>query len=149
MTALRRAFTLVPFSVLLASAQDVSAQNLRKNSDLRTLSDSIQTLSHSVSSAVVQVFSTGYTLGGDDEQGAGTAAGLVTKQRSSGSGVIVSPDGYVITNNHVVQNARRVRVQIAFPPARLRPRGDGVLVLSGGIRCVREQQPGGNKGAGD
>jgi len=114
MTALRRALTLVPFSVLIASAQDVNAQNIRKTSDLRTLSDSIQMLSHSVSSAVVQVFSTGYTLGGDDEQGAGTAAGLVTKQRSSGSGVIVSPDGYVITNNHVVQNARRVRVQIAW-----------------------------------
>jgi serine protease Do len=41
---------------------------------------------------------------------------LVTKQRSSGSGVVLSPDGYIVTNNHVVRNARRIRVQLASLP---------------------------------
>jgi serine protease Do len=84
---------------------------------LHQLSDSVEALSHKVSLAVVQVFSTGYTLSEEDSEGGdGTTAGLVTKQRSSGSGVILSTDGYILTNNHVVKNARRVRVQLASPP---------------------------------
>ncbi len=34
------------------------------------------------------------------------------KQVSWGSGVIVSPDGYIITNNHVVKNADKVKVTL-------------------------------------
>jgi serine protease Do len=84
---------------------------------LQQLSESLETLSRSVSRAVVQIFSTGYGLVDEDSTGGdATSMGLVTKQRSSGSGVILSADGYIITNNHVVRNARRVRVQLAAPP---------------------------------
>ncbi|MEP7364903.1 MAG: DegQ family serine endoprotease [Acidobacteriota bacterium] len=34
------------------------------------------------------------------------------KQRGSGSGVIVSPDGYILTNSHVVNKATQVKVQL-------------------------------------
>ena len=34
------------------------------------------------------------------------------KQQGLGSGVIVSKDGYILTNNHVVENADEVRVQV-------------------------------------
>lgn len=32
-------------------------------------------------------------------------------QRSGGSGFIISPDGYIVTNNHVIEGATRVQVQ--------------------------------------
>jgi serine protease Do len=32
--------------------------------------------------------------------------------RSSGSGAIISPDGYIVTNNHVIDNASRVEVTL-------------------------------------
>ncbi len=83
---------------------------------LHELSDSIEALSGSVSQAVVQVFSTGYTLSEEEGDSNTTNTGLVTKQHSSGSGVILSSDGYIVTNNHVVKNARRIRIQLASVP---------------------------------
>src|ERR1700677_3667726 len=35
------------------------------------------------------------------------------RQRALGSGVIVDPEGYIITNNHVVAGALRIRVTVA------------------------------------
>jgi serine protease Do len=98
-----------------AAAARVAALSAAKDS-LHALSDSIEALSHTVSLAVVQVFSTGYTLSDEEEPGDATTAGLVTKQRSSGSGIVLSADGYIVTNNHVVRNARRIRVQLASLP---------------------------------
>ena len=34
------------------------------------------------------------------------------EQRSGGSGVILSEDGYIVTNNHVVENASKLRVKL-------------------------------------
>ena len=78
---------------------------------LNELSASLEELSSRVSTAVVQIFSTGYALRGEGE--AGTNAAVVTRQRATGSGVILSADGYILTNGHVVSNARRVRVRLA------------------------------------
>src|SRR5262249_38684243 len=62
----------------------------------------------------------GYALS-DDEKGSNVAT--ITRQRASGTGVILSADGYIITNAHVVANARRVRVRVAADT----PRGRSII----------------------
>jgi serine protease Do len=50
-------------------------------------------------------------FGGGDEEGDNPSA-RPRKQQGLGSGVIVSEDGYIITNNHVVEDASEVRVAL-------------------------------------
>lgn len=45
-----------------------------------------------------------------DNQGGGSQQGPTTM--SSGSGVIISPDGYIVTNNHVVENSDRLEISL-------------------------------------
>lgn len=53
-------------------------------------------------------------LFGDDvfEQFFGRGNSYVPEQRASGSGVIISEDGYIVTNNHVVENADELTVTL-------------------------------------
>jgi Do/DeqQ family serine protease len=43
----------------------------------------------------------------------GNRGGYVPEQRASGSGVIISQDGFIVTNNHVVENADEVTVTLS------------------------------------
>jgi serine protease Do len=74
---------------------------------LSQFSDSMDELTARVSPAVVQVVVTGYRAVEDKDQ---SETSIMGRQRSLGSGVIVDPDGYIITNAHVVKGAQRVRV---------------------------------------
>jgi serine protease Do len=119
MRVLFRVLLIASLAALPSFAQNAKSRvaAAASNESLRQLSDSLESLSRTVSRSVVQIFSTGYALADEDAaRGDSTTAGLVTKQRSSGSGVILSADGYIITNNHVVRNARHVRVQLAAAP---------------------------------
>lgn len=53
-------------------------------------------------------------LFGDDmfDQLFGGGRSIIPEQRASGSGVIISDDGYIVTNNHVVQNADEITVTL-------------------------------------
>ena len=44
--------------------------------------------------------------------GNGYGFGQPREQRGSGSGVIIRPDGYIVTNNHVIANATKVSVTL-------------------------------------
>jgi serine protease Do len=48
--------------------------------------------------------------GGDDEGQTPTNPRHEPKQMSSGSGFFISPDGYIVTNNHVIENADEIKV---------------------------------------
>jgi len=95
----------------LAGAAPGSAQKPATAGSLRDLSASLEEVANRVGPTVVQIRVTAY---GPNEDAAG-AASLLSAQRSTGSGVILSADGYIVTNYHVVRGGRRFLVSIPRP----------------------------------
>mgnify|MGYP005810961457 CR=1 FL=1 len=86
--------------------------------NLMQLSASFQALARRVSPSVVKVLSIGYKAPDDEDD----TEGLAARQPSSGSGVIVDPQGYIITNAHVVLGSERVQVLLPLPLDQNAPR---------------------------
>jgi serine protease Do len=61
-----------------------------------------------VSPSVVQILVTGYGPLEEGEHGNTTA--VIGRQRAIGSGFVIDPTGYIVTNAHVVNGAQRVQV---------------------------------------
>lgn len=103
-----RAFS---FACLLMGGVAVSATaqpaTPRQVTALGPLSDAFETLAARVSPSVVQVVVVGYGLPDSEKT---TSEALLERRRSTASGVIVDPGGFIVTNHHVVAGARRVRV---------------------------------------
>ena len=42
-----------------------------------------------------------------------TTESILTKQRGSGSGVILDSEGYIVTNSHVIEGAHNIKVRLS------------------------------------
>ncbi len=80
---------------------------------LEQLNDSLQRLASKVSPAVVQIDVTGF---GPAEQGDRKDTAVMVRQHGIGAGVIIDPDGYIMTNAHVVAGAQQIRVVLSSAP---------------------------------
>lgn len=96
---------------------------------LQQLNSAIEQLTARISPAVVQILVTGY--GAVDDSSRGQTA-LITREQVIGSGVIVDPNGYIMTNAHVVEGAQRIHVALPMPsidhPEQIAPVGKQRIV---------------------
>ncbi|MFQ5888650.1 MAG: trypsin-like peptidase domain-containing protein [Gemmatimonadota bacterium] len=92
-----------------------------RTTSLTELSSSFERLSAAIAPSVVRIQTTGFGLSEESLR-----AGSFAHTQSEGSGVILHPDGYIVTNAHVVEGAQRVRVELAAPPESL-PTGRSIL----------------------
>jgi serine protease Do len=76
---------------------------------LQKLSDSFKELSQKVEPAVVHIRAVGWSGPGKG------SSSLLSRSRASGSGVILDPNGYIITNAHVIEEAQQIQVSLANP----------------------------------
>lgn len=88
---------------------------------LRRANQLVDTLIKQVAPSVVQILVTGY---GTLEESPGRTRGSVGPQRAIGSGFVIDPEGYIVTNAHVVNGAQRI--QVVLPP----PDSDGSLATA-------------------
>lgn len=107
---------LLFFAVIAPGQQVDKAPETKPPDALHDLSMALESLSQRTGRAVVQVFSSGFALNEEDDSG---DAALLTKQKSTGSGVILSADGYIVTNAHVVRGGRQIQVQLSGSQERL------------------------------
>src|SRR5882762_6867731 len=100
---------LFALSVLTAGKLPAQTSNHAGSSDsLHQFSSSVEALVGRVSPSVVEVEASGARAVEDDS--GGNTGVRFARWRSIGSGVIVDPDGYIVTNAHVVSGAQRIVV---------------------------------------
>ena len=114
------ALFLTVFAVPSLDAQTASAPDA-----LERMNQSIDALTRKVWPSVVQILVTSYGPREEGPRSDGDAGNAVfTSQRAIGSGFVIDPEGYIMTNAHVVSGAQRV--QVLVPPAT----ADGTLATA-------------------
>src|ERR1700723_2693246 len=108
--AMRKTFWL--FAGCMFLSLPLSGQN-QSATVLKEYDQAIDQVAERAMQSVVEIEVTGYGVPESDKDSGGGQSQALVRQRSLGSGVIVDPDGYIITNNHVVAGALRIRVIIA------------------------------------
>jgi serine protease Do len=109
---MRRSAALAVVAAFAVASESLFAQKAAAPvpAGLERLSDEFTALAQRVSQSVVRIEAKGLATG----QGPG-GTNLVARSRSTGSGVVVDPEGYVVTNAHVVDGAERLQVFLLAP----------------------------------
>src|SRR5579864_8490575 len=90
----------------------LAAQSKPATDPLHQLNSSVETLVKKISPSVVQIAVTGY--GTVEENSRGNADITIGRQRVIGSGFVIDPAGFIVTNAHVVKGAEHI--QVILPP---------------------------------
>ncbi|QEE28395.1 PDZ domain-containing protein [Terriglobus albidus] len=116
-------FLLLPFST-------AHAQALASKSPLVQFSDDLEALSSRVMPTVVRITAQVYVGDHEDSTPINPTAnssnsnlpdtGLVTAGTAQGSGVLVSDDGYILTNAHVIAGSASLRAEVRMVSGKLR-----------------------------
>src|SRR5258705_4840040 len=99
---------------LLAIQTTAQTQTRNENDTLHQLDNSVRSLVKKVTPSVVHLIVSGYA---PVENGRGNTSLVLGKQQNVGSGVIIDPEGYIVTNSHMVRGAHRVQVSIPLVTA--------------------------------
>ena len=98
----------------MVSASSQTAHEKNSFTVLNQFSEAVQALSARVAPGVVQISVTRY---GRCKGSTGGRTGVVLgRLQSVGSGVIIDPHGYIVTNAHVVAGAQSIRVHLIAKP---------------------------------
>jgi serine protease Do len=111
-----RAGVLSLVTMMLLGASTTTVAQEAADPGLMALDARLEALSRQVAPSVVQVVSSGYAPGG---------GAILSRARSYGSGAIIDPDGWIVTNAHVIEGARTVHVELL----RLREPGETGSIL--------------------
>src|ERR1700761_6127057 len=109
MDTMNRLFDLISNETELEPKPAVSASPVDDSQILDAYSHAVTTVVRQVSPSVVNIEVT-------QQRGGGRPA------KGGGSGFVITPDGFIVTNSHVVHGATTIRVQLSdgtFYPARL------------------------------
>lgn len=113
-----RASMLSTLVLILATAFTTVAQKpaTKAPSDpLDEYNNAVEALVKKVWPSVVQVMVTSY--GPRQENDRGQTSVVVGRQRSVASGFVIDPDGYIMTNAHVIAGAQKIQIVLPGPDA--------------------------------
>ena len=105
-----RLLRVVAIAVFFATLPSATPAQDRGDNTLRKLNESVDALIKKVSPSVVQILVSGY--GPIESTEHSNTAVVIGRQRAIGSGFVIDPEGYIITNAHVVAGAQRVQVVV-------------------------------------